>query len=266
MELPGMSVWMWGPTVWALIHTVAAISDSTNELVFEDRIVNKAQFVESFFLQLQPLLPCRYCKNSYGPFLEETLKQYGKSMPEIVQSRSVSAFAVDLHNKVNAKLARQRWQEAKGVLRARLAEAGASGSVLECLDCDDLQTDVLGVIDKKPTAITVFKRYEAFDREPVSAHAAALLFSIFAHRSVSDVAQQEPLRAVLASLCVMLPLTQNSLLAQWSSQVKQLLRSSAPLASGLQAIYCQTWAVSEAEYKEKEALFISSSCGAGTCK
>jgi hypothetical protein len=77
---------VWGPHVWATMHTLALKSDADNEIkAFSD-----------FLNSLTYLLPCDTCRNEYS-------KWFGAQRPELGHAFE---WTVKLHNFVNGKLSK----------------------------------------------------------------------------------------------------------------------------------------------------------------
>jgi len=82
---PDMNPNMWGPHVWATIHTLALKADADQE------IGPYSDFVDSLLF----LLPCGTCRHEYS-------KWYGANHGPLVNE--AFAWSVRLHNFVNSKL------------------------------------------------------------------------------------------------------------------------------------------------------------------
>jgi len=83
-----MNVWIWGPPMWETLHSCAFLFDSEK--------VDMTNTLET----LEELLPCIHCRNSYKQFNQEL------GQPSI---GSASKWLYDMHNKVNLKLWRQKF-------------------------------------------------------------------------------------------------------------------------------------------------------------
>lgn len=86
-----MNTFLWGPPLWRLLHTIAHAPTA--------RFV--PQQIDLFFTTLRDLLPCRFCRESYGPYLDSL----GPPSHAIAQQR-FPQFLYDLHQQVNKKLKR----------------------------------------------------------------------------------------------------------------------------------------------------------------
>ncbi len=84
----------WGPSLWLLIHTVAATYpvDPTPEA--------QRQFA-AFYTSLQYVIPCGGCRKGYASLINGT----HRLTPEVLADRlSLFKWTVDVHNAVNAKV------------------------------------------------------------------------------------------------------------------------------------------------------------------
>jgi hypothetical protein len=132
MSLHGMMPSIWGPLAWSCIHALAAeydkrympsVVEPANRLKLtrqqKVRLSNQVSRLNGEIVTLQWfnllawVLPCRPCRDSYSAFI---LEQTG--LPHGAQ-----AFAVELHNRVNAKLDKPVQADVMAV-RRRLAVWG----------------------------------------------------------------------------------------------------------------------------------------------
>ena len=61
-----MNTQIWGPLMWNLIHDVAVVADCYAHVPnFTERTIN-------FFDNLKFMFPCRYCRESYGEFIQQS--------------------------------------------------------------------------------------------------------------------------------------------------------------------------------------------------
>jgi hypothetical protein len=251
-QLPGLSVWLWGPTMWTILHTIASISDRTDTNV---------ELMIQFFTNVQTILPCRYCRDSYGPILQDCIHEMADSFANIIQSKHLSLLMYAVHNKVNDKLAKQRWDEVKGVLKSRLPQHAH-----EALDCEDTERQLLTVLDKKPSILAVFKRDLVFSNEPVNLHAVNLLCILFSRRATIDRSQLKAFRIFLNTICIYFNAIENVSIKTWCKVLLQALRSDLDTVRDLEKIYFNFYPSTPKELEDKLTMFISSGCGAGTCK
>jgi hypothetical protein len=168
----GLSVWMWGPIMWSVLHALAFLCDTVNAPTFD------AKSIDAFFKYVQPMLPCEFCRDSYDGFLEEVIRARQESVKVAFERRHMVAFVVDLHNKVNTKLARQRWNQVVGALRSKLSDTACK----ELFSCEGLEDDVAVILDKRPTLTVVRNRAELYKRDIVNVEGLLLLLLVFAYR------------------------------------------------------------------------------------
>lgn len=168
----GLSVWMWGPILWSVLHCLAFLCDTIHSPTF------KAESIDAFFRYLQPMLPCEFCRDSYGGFLVDVCKARGETVQQAFERRHLVAFMVDLHDKVNTKLAKQRWNQVVGLLRSKLS----NGACKELFACEGLEDEVAAIVDKRPTLTVVRNRAELYRRDLVNVEGLLLLLLVFGHR------------------------------------------------------------------------------------
>ena len=80
----------WGPSAWKFLHAITlTYPENPNH--------HDQEAAESLFRSLRLLLPCDDCKHHYSELIERT--------PVATESRrSLSAWLVEIHNRVNTKL------------------------------------------------------------------------------------------------------------------------------------------------------------------
>jgi hypothetical protein len=239
--------------MWSILQAVAALSDRSTSTQTDDLV--------KFFTMTQWLLPCKYCKESYGPMLRDCVRATGKSFGDIILSRQLSLLVFCVHNKVNEKLASQRWDDVKGVLKSRLGPGSHAA-----LDCEETAAQVLSVLDKRPTILSVYKRDIVFQNEPINLHATHLLCIILSQRADADPAQGPAFRHFINILCIWFGHVPNASIQTWCQVLVQALRSGQDLTPQLRKIYFNFYPGSVQSLDENIKLFISSGCGAGTCK
>lgn len=255
MILPGLSVWLWGPIMWTILHTIASISDRSESEPNIDLLIN-------FYTSVQVILPCRYCRDSYGPMLQLSILQTSKSFSEIINSRQLSLLIYSVHNKVNDKLAKQRWDEVKGILKSRLPT-----SVHDILECEDTESQLLSVLDKRPSTLAVFKRDIVYQHEPINLYAVHLLCILFSRRASVDPTLVRSFRIFLNTICIYFSNIDNISIKTWCKTLLQAIRSnSESVTAELEKIYFNFYPSEQSSLEEKLKLFNSSGCGAGTCK
>lgn len=172
-----LNVWMWGPILWDILRTFAFQCDKG---LFTD-----AALVSSFFTHLQPLLPCDFCRQSYEGFLAEVQKDRNETVEQAFANRHMSAFVFDLHNKVNTKLAKERWREVLGFVKGKLS-CDSCQDTLTNLSTECLENELIKILDKRPTLLVVYKRNNLLLREPLNHEAVMLLVLAFAKRTQAE--------------------------------------------------------------------------------
>jgi hypothetical protein len=92
----GLITKIWGEHMWESIHCVAFgyPVEPTNE--------QKEQY-KNFFIQIQYVLPCRYCRESYGQFIT-TEDDLILKESDLKNRESITRWTYRLHNRVNKKL------------------------------------------------------------------------------------------------------------------------------------------------------------------
>jgi len=90
-----MDTQQWGPSGWKLLHAIALCCDEMN--------CNK-QIIRGFFSTIKHVLPCIYCRRSYSQYMKEL---------KIKESSSYFRWLYHIHNKVNDKLWKQGYNDAK---------------------------------------------------------------------------------------------------------------------------------------------------------
>ena len=268
--LPGLSVWMWGPTMWTLLQTLALQCDTVHEKAFS------AEEVDTFFKHVQPLLPCRYCSSSYGGFLQEVSADRKESVAEAFRSRHMVSFVFELHNKVNQKLAKQRWSEMVGVLKSKLSEQ----SCRELLTCEGLDTQMASLLDKTPSISTVHKRNEVFRHEPLNLEALLILLIALANRAPLNNTEWNFI-LLLSTTCKVLENVDSDRFKASARALQDPLTSfrkevsTGSNAEGISGLYTCLFDIAKpsvsfpefrAQAEARVQLLRASWCGAGTCK
>lgn len=86
-----MDTFIWGPPMWKVLHTLSFSPP--------DELRKHKQHVINFLDSLKDVLPCIYCRNSYGVFITEL-----PPLDSVIDNGELSRWMYDLHSKVNAKL------------------------------------------------------------------------------------------------------------------------------------------------------------------
>lgn len=94
----GMLTSVWGPSMWHTLHTI-----SFNYPVKPTK-QQQRQYCD-YFLSLENVLPCGYCRKNYGKNLKET-----KFCKSIFKNRnSLSRWVYKLHNHINQMLGKPKY-------------------------------------------------------------------------------------------------------------------------------------------------------------
>jgi hypothetical protein len=104
-----MNTWIWGPPKWKLLHT---LSFAPHAPLYSSEI---AQFLNT----LAYVLPCVYCRESYGTFVSELTASWGKQPHQVIADGQLALWMYQLHDKVNDKLDTQ-------LTKAQLEETGVT--------------------------------------------------------------------------------------------------------------------------------------------
>lgn len=95
-----MQTTVWGPVGWSFLHCVAhGFPESPSDFDVENGlpIGTTAAGYRSFFINLGHVLPCKYCRESYLRYVQES--------PPATESRgALTRWLWEIHNRVNAKL------------------------------------------------------------------------------------------------------------------------------------------------------------------
>ena len=267
----GLSVWMWGPVLWSILHTIAFLCDTVHAPTFD------AVIIETFFKYVQPLLPCEYCRDSYGGFLQEVVRARGETVQQAFRDRHMVSFVVDLHDKVNTKLAKQRWNQVVGVLRSKLSD----GACKELFSCEGLEEEIAPILDKRPTLTVVRNRLDLYKRDVINVEGVLLLVLVFAYRVQPKNAWNFTL--VLATIATMLKQLPREDAIEAGTQmrdVSEMLKTQAKsdtidtglLVDELHKVLFSyskptvSQAVFRDETEKRLVLMLAKACGQGTCK
>jgi len=180
-KIPGLSVWLWGPTFWNILHTVAFYSDSTTPQIY------KEQDLLRFFEHLEALLPCPYCSESYGKLFRVTEKLVG-DLQSVLQRRQLTKFVYTLHEQVSRKLLLQKW--------STFIKDSKEKKALQDFDTDT----VWQYLNGQPALSVVYKRQEFSANEPLQLDSVWILTLALLQRSTKALRQN-----ILSYLLVLLP-------------------------------------------------------------
>lgn len=90
-----MDTRVWGPSAWKMLHAVAMDYNSNKK---SNIIIYK-----NFFVNLQNILPCKYCRMSYSEFIIDS----PFTDKVLLNNETLSHNLFVIHNKVNNKLIKQ---------------------------------------------------------------------------------------------------------------------------------------------------------------
>lgn len=92
---PGFSPETWGPSMWLMVHLIAATYPARPTPEDKERYA-------AFFNSLRDVLPCEGCRRGYDTILRTVPTQL---TPQVFAStQTLFKWTVDVHNRVNAKL------------------------------------------------------------------------------------------------------------------------------------------------------------------
>jgi hypothetical protein len=269
--------------MWSVFHTIAYQCDKYGTKAYDPTIVT------NFFRYVQCLLPCRYCRDSYGDtekgFLVDVQRERKETLEEAFLNKHMVSLIYDLHNKVNFKLAKQRWQEVVGLLKTKFMN---NSQALDVLACTNLEQEAAMLLDKHPTIMTVYKRNDFYLREPVNLEGLMLL-TIHLYKRICELPAEEYKQriwnyvlylSVVQKMLVLIPDQEAKLLAlnlepvcnQILKEAKENVAKGSSMDLLHQAFYNftnpfqMTFEKFQKETEIRLSLMISSACGAGTCK
>lgn len=96
-----MNTCVWGPPAWRIIHGLSNVPPDTGSIV------------ETFIHDLNLVLPCKYCRNSFTEFRAAMEDLNRLTLEEVVVNRHYPKWLYDIHNMVNNKLWRQQFTKAR---------------------------------------------------------------------------------------------------------------------------------------------------------
>jgi len=232
--------------MWDILHTVAHVSDTKH--IFTPQEMN------DFYTLLQPLLPCRYCRDSYGGFLEESLEKKSQGLGDLCEKRRLGSLLYDVHERVNRKLLRQKFEKVKQAMPE-----------LAALEIDSEL--VWSSMNFQPTLMILYKRGVFFENEPLKLDATWLLILALSQR-IAD--EKNPNFSIFLTI---LSKTLQSLPFHSAKEMSNLLttKNFTDLFSNYYTWFHQQSkeSVDKAEFLQKTQLKLSSmvsgACGGGTC-
>lgn len=267
----GLSVWMWGPILWSVLHALAYMCDTKNAATFD------AKSIDAFFKYLQPMLPCEFCRDSYGGFLQDIIRNRHETVKEAFERRHMVAFLVDLHDKVNTKLAKQRWNQVVGVLRSKLSESTCK----ELFSCEGLEEEVSVILDKRPTLTVVRNRSEVYKRDILNVEGLLLILLVFGYRvQPSQIWNLTLILATMSTFLQNLPREDANeagkklelLSRELEGQARTKVFEPESLVDGLHSVlfaYSKPQISADifrAQTEQRLVLMLAKACGQGTCK
>jgi hypothetical protein len=92
----------WGPNAWKFLHTVTFAYPSNPS-------IDQQRAADSFFSSLAALLPCSECQTHYTT-------EIATHPPDSRSGATLSAWLVDLHNRVNTRLGKPQYTYDQAVL------------------------------------------------------------------------------------------------------------------------------------------------------
>ena len=242
---------MWGPTMWDILHSVAYVSD-TQHIFTPDEMTE-------FYTLLQPLLPCRYCRDSYGGFLQQSIQEKKcVRVGELCEKMRLGLLIYDVHERVNRKLLVGPEQKFDRLQQAvpGLAELNINPEIIwKCMN-------------SQPSDMILYKRGVFFESEPMKLDATWLLVLAISQRVEETNLNFRVFLSILARTLSALPF-------QSAEEMSRFLTSRKKLADLFDNYYewfrlqCKK-SVDKSKFLEntqkKLSLMISGACGAGTCK
>jgi hypothetical protein len=249
---------MWGPTFWDILHSVAYVSDTQHIFTSEE--------MTEFYTLLQPLLPCRYCRDSYGGFLQESI-QRKCLLGEACQRMQLGLLVYDIHERVNRKLLLGKEQKFERLKAAVIKNAGTQQLPLSMWDYFDDET-VWSCLNSQPSHMILYKRGLFFEHEPMKLDATWLLVLALSQRITEDTSQNfSVFLTVLARTLDALPFRSAHQMAK-GIRVEKLSQLFTNYATWISQ-QCSTPPDSTEllrKTQQKLSIMISGACGAGTCK
>jgi hypothetical protein len=255
---PGLSVWMWGPTFWDILHSVAYVSDTLH-------IFSKEEMT-NFYTLLQPLLPCRYCRDSYGGFLQEAI-QKKCMLGEACERMQLGLLVYDVHERVNRKLLLGKDQKFEKLKAAVIKNAGTQQLPLGMWDFFDTET-VWSCLNSQPSLMILYKRGLFFEHEPMKLDATWLLVLALSQRITDETTKNfSVFLAVLAKTLQSLPFRSSKEMARLLvvNQYSELFSNYTRWIT-LQCTVPPDETELMKKTQQKLSIMVSGACGAGTCK
>ncbi len=98
MSNQGMMTNVWGPPGWVFLHSITMGYPNKINLKNPEHL-QRMKSMKLFFNHLQHVLPCRYCRESYGDFIK-----HRPIDTSLLSRKQLAKWFYDIHNMVNNKL------------------------------------------------------------------------------------------------------------------------------------------------------------------
>jgi hypothetical protein len=240
------------------MHSVAYVSDSKNIFSSEE--------VTEFYTLLQPLLPCRYCRDSYGGFLEQAIAKKCQ-LGEACQKMQLGLLIYDVHERVNRKLLLGKEQKFEKLKAAVTKNAGSQQLPLSIWDYFDDET-VWSCLNSQPSHMILYKRGLFFEFEPMKLDATWLLILALSQRITEQTSRNfKVFLSIVSRTLLALPLRSAHQMAK-GLHVEKLSELFSNYAYWISLQFECPPDPSELlkQTQRKLSIMISGACGAGTCK
>ena len=103
--MQNFSVGIWGPQLWSVLHGIAKLAEPQD-----------ARAVSDMLNGLHTLLPCIMCARDFPRALSSVIAKRKESVEQATKSNRLVEFMYDVHNEVNRKLSRQRYEKLRNVI------------------------------------------------------------------------------------------------------------------------------------------------------
>jgi len=246
--------------MWDILHSVAYVSDTQHKFSAEE--------ITSFYTLLQPLLPCRYCRDSYGGFLQESILYKKCNLGDACQKMQLGLLVYDVHERVNRKLLLGKDQKFDRLKAAVIQNAGSSSLPLEIWDYFDSET-VWSCLNSQPTQMILYKRGMFFEFEPMKLDATWLLILSLSQRITPETEENFAVfLTVLSKTLACLPFKSSHDMARLITSRQKLSDLFTGYAEWikLQTLHTIDPQALLQQTQKKLSIMISGACGGGTCK
>ena len=246
--------------MWDILHSVAYVSDTQQRFSTEE--------MTSFFTLLQPLLPCRYCRDSYGGFLRDAMQFKKCTLGDACQRMQLGLLVYDVHERVNRKLLLGPDQKFERLKLAVIKNAGSQSLPLEIWDYFDSET-VWACLNSQPTQMILYKRGMFFEHEPMKLDATWLLVLAISQRITKETEENFTVfLTILAKTLESLPFKASRDMAKLISSRQKLSDLFTNYAEwiALQTGHAIDTPTLLKNTPRKLSIMISGACGGGTCK